>query len=109
MLDSDGTESAQFANVVLPIGTHAESDGTFTNHAGRVQRFHQAIALPGQAKEGWRALGELAAAASSDAPVLADAAAAFAALAAEGGAFAGLDYERIGEHGAMAANARASA
>ena len=30
---------SQFASVVLPIGTYAESDGTFTNHAGRVQRF----------------------------------------------------------------------
>jgi len=27
-------ETAEYANVVLPIGTYAESDGTFTNHAG---------------------------------------------------------------------------
>jgi NADH-quinone oxidoreductase subunit G len=107
VLDSDGTETAQFANVVLPIATYAESDGTFTNHAGRVQRFRQAIAEPGQSRPGWRVLADLVAAtAGTSAP--ADAAATFAALAAEGGAFAGLDYERVGEQGVTAANARAS-
>jgi NADH-quinone oxidoreductase subunit G len=107
VLDSDGRAAAQFANVVLPIGTYAESDGTFTNHARRVQRFRPAVALPGQARHGWQVLGELAA--DAGAPPAASAAAAFAALAAEGGAFAGLDYERVGATGAIAENARASA
>src|SRR6267142_2084596 len=31
VLDTDQRESAQFADTVLPIGTYAESDGTFTN------------------------------------------------------------------------------
>jgi NADH dehydrogenase/NADH:ubiquinone oxidoreductase subunit G len=52
VLDSEGTETAQCANVVLPIGTYPESDGTFTNHAGRVQRFHQAVTPAGQARPG---------------------------------------------------------
>ena len=29
-----GARPREYANVVLPIGTHAEGDGTFTNHAG---------------------------------------------------------------------------
>jgi NADH-quinone oxidoreductase subunit G len=106
VVDSEGTETAQCANVVLPIGTYPESDGTFTNHAGRVQRFHQAVASVGQARPGWQVLGDLVAAVSGT-PVAKDAAGMFAALAAEGGAFAGLDYERLGEHGATAANASA--
>jgi predicted molibdopterin-dependent oxidoreductase YjgC len=108
VLDSDGCEAAQYANVVLPLATYAESDGTFTNHAGRVQRFHESVPPPGQARPGWRVLGDLVAAmTSADAP--GSAAAVFQALAAENGAFVGLDYERIGGQGAMVANARASA
>src|SRR5207248_1582712 len=46
VLDTDLRETAEYANVVLPIGTYAESDGTFTNHAGRVQRFRPAVKPP---------------------------------------------------------------
>jgi NADH-quinone oxidoreductase subunit G len=106
--DSDASQAAEYANVVLPIATYAESDGTFTNHASRVQRVRQAVTPPGQARPGWRVLGELlAAVAGGPEPATADE--AFAALAAEGGGLAGLDYARIGSLGAMAANARASA
>ena len=108
VLDSDGCEAAQYANVVLPLATYAESDGTFTNASGRVQRFHAAVAAPGQARQGWRVLGDLLAAAT-DGVDPTTAAGVFDALAAEGGAFAGLDYERLGSQGASAANARASA
>jgi len=43
------------AAVVFPTTTFAEKDGTFTNHAGRVQRIHQA--LPPTA--GWLTDGEV--------------------------------------------------
>jgi predicted molibdopterin-dependent oxidoreductase YjgC len=62
VFDSDRREVAQYADTVLPLATHAESDGTFTNAAGRVQRFHAAIDPPGEARPGWHALGELLAA-----------------------------------------------
>jgi NADH-quinone oxidoreductase subunit G len=108
VLDSDGCEAAQYANVVLPVSTYAESDGTFTNAVGRVQRFHEAVAPPGQARAGWRVLGALLAAATDgEEPV--SAAAVFDALAAESPAFHGLDYERVGAQGSSAANPRASA
>ena len=107
VLDSEGSETAQCANVVLPIGTYPESDGTFTNHAGRVQRFHLAVTPAGQARPGWEVLANLVAAVSG-APAPRDAAGAFAALAAEGGAFAGLDYDRLGERRTIAADARAN-
>jgi NADH-quinone oxidoreductase subunit G len=104
VLDSDGRQAAQYANAVLPIGTYAESDGTFTNHARRVQRFRQAVALPGQARHGWQVLGELLADAAG-VPIPNSASAVFDRIAAEGGAFAGLDYERVGGGGAIAASA----
>ena len=90
-----------YMNAVLPIGTYAEGDGTFTNHAQRVQRFRQAVALPGQARAGWQVLGDLLADASG-APASTSASAVFETLAAEGGAFAGLDYERLGGAGVVA-------
>ena len=51
----------EHADFVLPITTHAEQEGTFTNHEGRVQRFWPAtpaarhgptgLAHPGSARE----------------------------------------------------------
>jgi len=48
------------ASVVLPIATWAESDGSFTNKDGRVQRIHTAIPCTGEVVPGWRALALLA-------------------------------------------------
>src|SRR3989442_1846591 len=45
-LVTDLHQTAEYAHLVLPIGTYAESDGTFTNHAGRVQRFRAAMKPP---------------------------------------------------------------
>src|SRR5262249_5723088 len=59
VMDSGQRETAEYANVVLPIGTYAESDGTFVNHAGRVQRFWKAVVPPGEARSGWDAVAEL--------------------------------------------------
>jgi NADH-quinone oxidoreductase subunit G len=43
------------AAAVFPTTTFAEKDGTFTNHAGRVQRIHKALQLPA----GWLNDGEI--------------------------------------------------
>jgi predicted molibdopterin-dependent oxidoreductase YjgC len=47
----------QFANaaVIFPTTTFAEKDGTFTNHAGRVQRIQKTIQTP----PGWLSDGEI--------------------------------------------------
>jgi predicted molibdopterin-dependent oxidoreductase YjgC len=102
VLDAEQRETAEYGNVVLPIGTHAEGDGTFTNHAGRVQRFRRAVALPGEVREGWAVLADLLARLSGE-PALANAEAVFAALAAEGRAFRDLSFQQLGDQGAPAA------
>ncbi len=99
VLDTDQHEVVEYASVVLPIGTHAESDGTFTNHAARVQRFHRAVALPGEARAGWAVLSELVARLTGE-PRLASPAAVFGALAADSGPFRGLTFEQLGPTGA---------
>jgi NADH-quinone oxidoreductase subunit G len=49
------TPTALAAHVALPIVSYAETDGTFVNFAGRLQRFHRALVPFGEA----RALPEL--------------------------------------------------
>ncbi len=53
------TETARFADLVLPASGHAEKDGTFTNTERRVQRIRKAVASPGFARPDWKILAEL--------------------------------------------------
>ncbi|MFC1739640.1 formate dehydrogenase subunit alpha [Planctomycetota bacterium] len=50
------SETAEYADVVLPSVCFAEKDGTFTNTERRVQRVRKAIAPPGQARSDWEIL-----------------------------------------------------
>ena len=43
------TETAQYADVVLPGRAYAEKEGTFTNTERRVQRVRKAVDAPGEA------------------------------------------------------------
>lgn len=54
------TETAEFADVVLPAASFAEKDGTFTNTERRVQRVRQALPAPGLALPDGDILIELA-------------------------------------------------
>ena len=48
------TETAKYADVVLPAACYAEKDGTFTNTERRVQRVRKAVEPPGEARADWR-------------------------------------------------------
>jgi len=50
------TETAQIADVVLPVAAFAEKDGTFTNTERRVQRVRKALEVPGEAKTDWEVI-----------------------------------------------------
>jgi predicted molibdopterin-dependent oxidoreductase YjgC len=50
------TETAQIADVVLPVTAFAEKEGTFTNTERRVQRVRKAIEPPGDAKTDWEVI-----------------------------------------------------
>ncbi len=45
------TETAAYADVVLPAASFAEKEGTFTNTDRRVQRVRKAVEPPGEARE----------------------------------------------------------
>src|SRR6185295_12970771 len=50
------TETAEFADVILPATAHAEKEGTYTNTDRCVQLARQATAPPGQARNDWHVL-----------------------------------------------------
>ena len=52
--------STRFADVVLPASSFAEKDGTFTNTERRVNRVRRAVPCPGEAREDWRIVIDLA-------------------------------------------------
>jgi predicted molibdopterin-dependent oxidoreductase YjgC len=56
------SESAQYADVVLPAFSFAEKEGTFTNTERRIQRVRRAVSPPGQARDDWRIVCDIAAA-----------------------------------------------
>jgi formate dehydrogenase major subunit len=53
------TETAQYADVVLPSTCFAEKDGTFSNTERRVQRVRKAVDAPGDARLDWQIICEL--------------------------------------------------
>jgi NADH-quinone oxidoreductase subunit G len=53
------TETAAYADVVLPACSFAELDGTYTNLKGRVQRVHRALRPVGDSRADWKILAEL--------------------------------------------------
>ena len=54
------SESARYADVVLPGTTWSEDEGTTTSGEGRVIKINQAIDPPGEARHDWRTLQEIA-------------------------------------------------
>ena len=56
----------RYADVVLPAGSFAEKDGTFTNTERRVSRVRAAVPSPGEAKPDWQILQALANAMGAD-------------------------------------------
>jgi NADH-quinone oxidoreductase subunit G len=60
-LDHVTTETTDLAHLVLPVGTFAESDGTFINNEGRAQRFIQVLVPEGEILESWRWIGHVTA------------------------------------------------
>jgi formate dehydrogenase alpha subunit len=53
------TDTAKYADVVLPAACFAEKDGTFTCTERRVQRVRKAVEPPGEARPDWQIFCEL--------------------------------------------------
>jgi NADH-quinone oxidoreductase subunit G len=91
-------ETTALADVVFPLETHAEKDGTVTHPDGRLQRVRPSAARPGAVRAGWSVLTELCAALGHDTGVDSQLA-ALAALADAVPFYAGIDDAEIGGRG----------
>lgn len=90
------------ADLVLPTCVHVERDGTFTNHAGRVQRFWRNVTPHEESRPAWQALAAINEALGGG-PASGSARESFEGLAAAVASFASLTYETIGDQGAWLA------
>ncbi len=88
------TETARFADVVLPGDSFAEKDGTFVNTERRLQRVRAACAPPGRARPDLDILVELSERVGFDAP-FANAEEVMKEIAAVTPSWAGVTYPRL--------------
>jgi formate dehydrogenase major subunit len=94
------TETAEFADVILPATSFLEKTGTYTNTDRRVQIGHKALEPPGEARLDWHVICDLAGrlgypmAYASVPEVFAE----FASLTTN---YRGLTYERLGRMGKL--------
>ena len=55
-------ETARYADIVLPGSLHEEDEGTVTQIEGRVIKINKAVDCPGDARQDWRIIQDIAAA-----------------------------------------------
>jgi predicted molibdopterin-dependent oxidoreductase YjgC len=91
--------TSKYADVVLPASSFAEKDGTFTNTERRVNRVRKAIPSPGQAREDWRIVLDLAKALGADWPEYQSAEEVWDEFADLAPLWNGIRYDRIEEVG----------
>jgi formate dehydrogenase major subunit len=94
------TETAEFADVILPATSFFEKDGTYTNTDRRVQVGRKALEAPGEAREDWRIVCDVSTAfgypMQYDSP--SEVFAEFTSLAPS---YGGLTYENLGLTGKL--------
>ncbi len=57
---SHGDRGAEIADIILPGAAYTEQNGFFTNLEGKLQKAYKASYPPGEAKEDWQIINELA-------------------------------------------------
>jgi NADH-quinone oxidoreductase subunit G len=57
---SHGDKGAEIADIILPGAAYTEQNGYFTNLEGKIQKAFKASYPPGEAKEDWQIINELA-------------------------------------------------
>ena len=93
------TESAQYADVVLPAASFAEKDGTFTNTERRVQRVRKAIEPVGESRDDWWITCAIARRLGAKGFDFESAAEVMAEIASLTPSYGGITYDRIDDVG----------
>jgi len=86
------TETTRHADVVFPAASYAETDGTFTNNSGLVQRVRQSIPPVHQSRPDWMITDALAQALGANFDFQWSAGKVFLELARSTPAYAGMKY-----------------
>lgn len=94
-------ETTRFADVVLPATCFAEKDGVFTNSDRRVQRVRKAVNAPGEAREDWQIICDVARASGYPMPHYNDPGEIYKEMAALSDKFSGISHERINNEGGL--------
>jgi NADH-quinone oxidoreductase subunit G len=90
--------TSAMADVVFPLETHAEKDGTVTHPDGRLQRVRPSASRPGDIRPNWGVLAELSLALGHDTGISSQPS-AFAALTEAVPFYAGITDSDIGGRG----------
>jgi len=93
------SETAQYADVILPAASFAEKEGTFTNTERRVQRVRAAIQARGEAKPDWWITSQIAQKMGEKGFDFANPSEIMDEINAVTPIYAGITYERIEEVG----------
>jgi NADH-quinone oxidoreductase subunit G len=65
VMDHSVSQTTKRANILIPVGTFAESDGTLVNNEGRAQRYYQVYMPEEDIRESWRRIGDISEAAGN--------------------------------------------
>ncbi|MGE3509867.1 MAG: molybdopterin oxidoreductase family protein [Vicinamibacterales bacterium] len=100
VIDFFMSESARYADVVLPGSLHEEDEGTVTQAEGRVIRINKAVECPGEARPDWQIIQDIAKALGREKGLTFENPRAIfeeLRLASKGGIadYSGISYERI--------------
>jgi len=93
------TDTTPYADVILPSSSFAEKEGTFVNSDRRVLRVRKAVDMPGEAREDWQIIQEIARRMQVDLGNFTNASDIFDEMAKTAPIFGGINYQRIEEHG----------
>ena len=93
------TDTTPFADVILPAASFAEKNGTFVNSDRRVVRVRKAVESPGQARNDWEILADMAKRMGHNIGTFQTEEEIFNELTSVTPIMAGITYERIDRQG----------
>ena len=93
------TETAQLADVVLPGVSGFEKDGTYTNSERRIQLVHKAVDPPGEARQDWWIVGEVARRMGYEGLIYNSPKEIMDGIASLTPIYGGISYDRLGSQG----------
>jgi len=93
------TETTPYADVILPATAFAEKEGTFVNSDRRVLRVRKAVDPPGEARQDWHIVADIARRMGKPVGDYTDEGAIWDEIAQTAPIFGGISYERLEKQG----------